>query len=340
MLPVAMIGLGWWGRKMTAVLGRSDKLRVVRAVDPDAAGAGAFAAEHGIPFGTDYQAALADADVRAVILATPHALHSAQIEQAVRAGKHVFCEKPLALTRVEAERSVRLCRNAGLVLGTGHERRFEPPMADLIARADAGALGRILQVEAQFSHDKFLALDPGNWRLQPEHAPAAGMTATGIHLTDLAIRLMGPATSVLVTCERLASKLAGGDTMSALVRFAGGGTAYVSASLATPFVSRFAAFGSSGWIEIRDRAHVEAPEGWVVTEGRAGEPITVREVGPAEPVGANLEAFARAVAGDAPYPITGEQLVGNIALLQAIIRGAQTGALEPVAHDADPIRSP
>jgi predicted dehydrogenase len=334
MLDVAMVGLGWWGRKMTAVLERSTELRVARAVDPDAERAKPFADEHGIAFSTSLDDALADPAIRAVILATPHALHGGQIEQAARAGKHIFCEKPLALERAEAERSVRLCRDAGVVLGMGHERRYEPPMADLLARADAGALGRILQIEAHFSHDRFLQLDPSNWRLSPEHAPAAGMTATGIHLTDLAIRLMGPAASVLVTCERLVSALPSGDTMSALIRFAGGGTAYVSASLATPFISRFAVYGSAGWIEIRDRAHVEAPDGWIVTEGMAGQAITVREAAKAEPVLANLEAFGRAVAGGAPYPITGEQMIDNIALLEAIVRGSHSGALETVAGRA------
>ena len=90
-----------------------------------------------------------------------------------------------------------LCRDAGLVLGMGHERRWEPPMADLLARADAGELGRIHQIEANFSHDKFLTLDRNNWRLKAEKAPAGGMTATGIHLLDLSVRLLGPAESVL-----------------------------------------------------------------------------------------------------------------------------------------------
>ena len=89
-----------------------------------------------------------------------------------------------------------------------------------------------------------------------------------------------------------------------------------------PFVSRFAVFGSKGWIEIRDKAHVEAPAGWVVTSAMAGGPITVAEVPPAEPVKDNLVAFARAVRGKAPYPITGQDLVNNITILEAIIESA------------------
>jgi predicted dehydrogenase len=113
-----------------------------------------------------------------------------------------------------------------------------------------------------------------------------------------------------------------GDTMSVHIRFNDGGTAYVSASLAMPFVSRFAVYGSRGWIDIRDKAHVEAPAGWVVTSAMAAGPITVAEVPPAEPVKDNLAAFARAIRGEAPYPITGEDLVNNISILEAIVKSA------------------
>ena len=274
---VALIGMGWWGKKMLNVLGAAPAdIRVVRAVEPDLETVRALCAEKGVTLSADYADALADPAVEAVVLATPHALHGAQIEAAVAAGKHVFCEKPLALTKAGAEKAVRLCRDAGLVLGMGHERRWEPPIAELLAKADAGELGRIHQIEANFSHDKFLALDRDNWRLKADQAPAGGMTATGIHLLDLSVRLLGPAESVWCVCEQLSSDLPQGDTVAAYVKFRGGGTSYVSASLANPFISRFAVFGSKGWIDIRDKAHVEAPDGWIVTSAMVGGPITTR----------------------------------------------------------------
>ena len=326
----AIVGLGWWGRKMSVLMGSgSAGLHLVRAVDPDPSAAD-FAAEHGMAFSSDLETALADPAVEAVILATPHSLHEAQIAAAVAAGKHVFCEKPLALTKAGAERSVALCRAAGLVLGMGHERRFEPPIAEILRKAADGSLGRLLQIEANFSHDKFLSLPADNWRLKADQAPAGGMTATGIHLTDLSVKLMGKAADVRVACENLASKIPQGDTMSAHIRFAGGGSAYVSATLATPFVSRFAVFGTKGWIEVRDKTHVEAPSGWIVTRASTGTPITVEEIGAAEPVRDNLHAFARAVRGEADYPITGDEMIANIALLEAIVRSAGSGAVETV----------
>ena len=329
---VALIGMGWWGKKMLNVLGAAPAdIRVVRAVEPNLETARTLCDEKGVNLTTNYSDALADPEVEAVVLATPHALHGAQIEAAVAAGKHIFCEKPLALTKAGAEKVVRLCRDAGLVLGVGHERRWEPPVAELLARADAGDLGRIHQIEANFSHDKFLALDRDNWRLKADQAPAGGMTATGIHLLDLSVRLLGPAQSVWCVCEQLSSDLPQGDTVAAYVKFRGGGTSYVSASLANPFVSRFAVFGSKGWIDIRDKAHVEAPDGWVVTSAKVGGPITTAQVPAAEPVKDNLVSFARAIRGVERYRITAEHLVNNIALLEAVFASARSGKIETVA---------
>jgi predicted dehydrogenase len=329
---IALVGMGWWGQKMLAVLQAApEDIRVVRAVEPNMDAVRDLCAQRGVALSADYADALNDPAVEAVVLATPHSMHTAQIAAAVAAGKHVFCEKPLALTKAEAERSVALCRDAGLVLGMGHERRWEPPVAEMLEMADAGTLGRIHQIEANFSHDKFLSLDRNNWRLKADQAPAGGMTATGIHLLDLSVRLLGAADSVLCICEQLSSDLPQGDTVAAFVKFKGGGTSYVSASLANPFMSRFTVYGSKGWIDIRDKAHVEAPDGWIVTSAMAGGPIITREIGKAEPVKDNLVAFARAVRGGPAYPVTAEHLVNNIALLEAVFASAKSGRIETVA---------
>ena len=329
---IALVGMGWWGQKILNVLQAAPaEIRVVRAIEPNLETVKAVCAQKGVALSADYADALNDPTVDAVVLATPHALHESQIEAAVASGKHVFCEKPLALTKAGAERAVALCRDAGLVLGMGHERRWEPPIAEMLAKADAGELGRIHQIEANFSHDKFLSLDRNNWRLKADQAPAGGMTATGIHLLDLSVRLLGPAESVLCICEQLSSDLPQGDTVAAYVKFRAGGTSYVSASLANPFMSRFTVYGAKGWIDIRDKAHVEAPDGWIVTSAMADGPITTVEVPPAEPVKDNLVCFARAVRGAESYPITAAHLVDNIALLDAVFASALSGKVEIVA---------
>jgi predicted dehydrogenase len=148
------------------------ELEIVCAVEPNPA-AGDFCAKIGLTLAASYDAALARADVDAVILATPHSLHPEQIDRGAAARKHIFCEKPLALTKADAEWQW-LCREAGLVLGMGHERRFEPPIVDILQKASGGHLGRILQIEANFSHDKFMTLNKSNWRLDPRRLQSRG----------------------------------------------------------------------------------------------------------------------------------------------------------------------
>ena len=152
-VKVAMIGLGWWGRKMTAVLQKAkDDIEVLCAAEPNPEGK-EFAEANGFKLYASDTEALQHPGVEAVILATPHSLHAAQIERAVGAGKHIFCEKPLALTRKGAEIAVNACAEHKLVLGMGHERRWDPPVAQMLAMARSGQLGRIQQIEGNFSHD-------------------------------------------------------------------------------------------------------------------------------------------------------------------------------------------
>ena len=329
MLKVAVIGLGWWGRIIVDVLANSQKLEVVRLVDIAPAGQ-AFARVRGLPFSSRFEDALTDPQVQGVVLCTPHTLHTDQIVAAAQAGKHVFCEKPLSMTRADVLRASAAVDRAGVALAVGHEKRFEPPVLELMRLLHAGALGRPLQVEANFSQDKFLALQPDNWRLSGQEAPAGPLTATGIHLLDLSIGVFGPAQSVFTSVKQLGSSLTNGDTLAALITFQGGGHALISAILATPFAGRFAVYGSQGWVEVRDKTHPEAPEGWTLTTCLRGQPIEVRDMPPAPAVLHNLEAFADAAQGRAPYPVPREQMIANVSALEAVVRSARTGHVEPV----------
>lgn len=116
-----------------------------------------------------------------------------------------------------------------VVLAVGHEKRFEPPVQEVIRLVRSGELGTPLQIEANFSQDKFLSLPAGNWRLSSKEAPAGPMTATGIHLLDLSVGIMGPAARVFASVRQLGSQLVNGDTLGILVNFKSGGNALLSA---------------------------------------------------------------------------------------------------------------
>jgi predicted dehydrogenase len=132
--------------------------------------------------------------------------------------------------------------------------------------------------------------------------------------------------------RQLGSQLVNGDTLGILVNFKSGGNALLGAVLATPFDGRFAVYGSKGWAEVRDKAHPEAPQGWTLTVQLRGQQKTVREYQPAKAVLANLEAFAEAASGGAPYPVPQTEMIANVSALEAIFRSAQSGRVEQVEN--------
>ena len=325
MLNVAVIGMGWWGKTLVAAIKKSAKLKVVKAMKRSPQSEAEFARAEGFEIVADYASVLRDPNVHGVLLCTPHTSHAEQILAAARAGKHIFCEKPLCLTAADARSAIAAVNANRVAIAVGHERRFEPPIMDLLRAVKAGELGTPLQVEANFSQDRFLALPADNWRLTAQEAPAGPMTATGIHLLDLCVAIFGEAESASCSVRQLGSHLVNGDTLAALVTFKRGGHALLSAILATPFDGRFAVYGSKGWIDVRDKAHPATPAGWTMTKVVSGDQRTVVEYGPASGVLANLEAFADAAEGRAPYSITQDQMIWNIAALEAVIESAATG---------------
>ncbi|MGH6814974.1 MAG: Gfo/Idh/MocA family protein [Hyphomicrobiaceae bacterium] len=323
MIRAAIVGLGWWGKHIVRCMTGSEALRIVTAIDVNDSRA-AFAGEHGLAFVSNLDEVLADPKIDAVILCTPHSLHTGQVLAAARAGKHVFCEKPLALARADAERSVAACREAGVILGIGHERRFEPAFVEVHRLIASGALGTVMHIEANFSHDKLAAVPPGDWRTSAKDAPAAGMTAMGIHLTDAFIHMLGPIGEVFAATASRVAYPDNGDVVSVHVRFAAGATGYLNAILVTPLYICLTVFGSEAWAEVRNNSHPDTRGAVDFTLQRRDGTRDTRAYQWTDTVRENLELFAGACAGKAVYPFTDAEKIANIATLEAICRSAAT----------------
>ena len=325
MIKAAVIGLGWWGQLLVRHLqGRSDRIRFVRGVEIRPEPVRGFAAEKGFILTSEYQDALDDPKVEAVVLTSPQDLHEEQILRAAGAGKHVFCEKPLAMNRAAAERAVTACERAGVILGVGHERRFEPAMIEIKRLIDSGELGTVLHAESNVSHDTLKDLPSDNWRVSDPFVPA-GMTGMGIHLTDSYIHMLGPVESLYAQPARRVTGWKAGDIISVSFKFKSGVTGHLNSILATPFFMRYHVFGTEAWVEARDTVRPEA-EGLVhFTVRRKGEEPVLRELPSINSVVANIEAFSAAVTGEAEYPFTREEKIGNIAVLEAIAQSVESG---------------
>ncbi len=319
---VAIAGFGWWGRHMARRLTGHADIVVLGVVEPDVARHDDIASA-----GFDVICSLDDAvmrkDIDAMILTTPNLLHEEQVIQCARSGKHVFCEKPLGLTAASARRSVAACKEAGVQLGIGHERRFETAMLALNGAIERGELGTIMHAEAAFSHDKLIHVPKGDWRTLSSTAPAAAMTGMGIHLTDLLISFFGRVDTVQAMTSDRSLGWETGDVVTVQFGFSSGMTATLSAILHTPHFIRMHVFGSEKWIEIRNASHPDTPGGDIsYVEAETGIPYVEKKFEWNDTVIANLEAFRAAAIGEADYPFTLDQMVHNIEVLEAITLSA------------------
>lgn len=317
MINAAIVGLGWWGKSIAdAVQGKSRKLRFVHGVTQELDATREYAKTKGFRLSATLDAALADPEVQAVVLATPHSLHCSQVMQVAAAGKAVFCEKPLSLTRADAERAVAACKQAGVPLGVGQNKRFWPSCTELRRVVASGALGRIMHVEGHYSNEhssKFFA----PWRDLPSETPGAGMTGTGIHILDAFANVAGPAESI--TAQFISHREGSDprDTVSALFRFKNGISGFLGAVRASPLYFRVHVFGDEGSVEALDETRA-------IIRLHGGK-TDVKDFPKIDSVLAEIDAFADAVAGTAPYPITTDEMVNTIASFEAVIRSIAEG---------------
>ena len=320
---VAVAGFGWWGRHIVERLKNSQDMQVRLVLEPNEKNHADISAA-GLHAVTDFSEVLSQDDIDAVILTTPNPVHEEQVVLCAAAGKHVFCEKPLGLTGASAKRSVKACNDAGVTLGMGHERRFEPALEALKSQIDQGTLGTIMHAEAAFSHDKLIHVPAGDWRTSKAVCPAAGMTAMGIHLTDLFISFFGRVSTVQAITADRSLGWETGDLVTVQLGFEAGMTATLSAVLHTPHFIRTHVFGTEKWIEVRNDSHPDTPGGKVsFVESVTGQENTQTVYEWSDAVVANLNAFRLACLGQQPYRFTDEEMIHNIEVLEAITQSAE-----------------
>src|SRR6266540_3394161 len=192
MIRAAIVGLGRWGRSLvTSVQGRSGDIRFVAAHTRTRASAEDFCREKNIPLVDSYEQILADPDIDAVVLATPHSQHEQQVLAAAAAGKHIHVEKPITLDRPSADAAVAAARKAGVVLAVGYCRRFHPSVVEIRTRLKDGRLGAVVSIVAQHTTSTGQFILPDNWRAAPEEAPGGALTAVGVHSLDHMIEFGG-----------------------------------------------------------------------------------------------------------------------------------------------------
>jgi len=340
MINAAIVGLGWWGKTLVeAVSGVSDSIRFVagttRSLSKDAR---EFAATHDFELRSSYEEILADPDIQAVVLVTPNSLHASQVVAAANAGKHAFCEKPLALTDADAKKAVDAMREAGLTLGLGYNRRLHPEMVNLRKRIDSGELGVILHIEANMTFPNGLFLQPGAWRASRDETPCGGLTPMGVHAIDGMIDLCGEIDEVYCQSFRRVVEVDADDTTSILFRMKDGMSGYLGTMTATGGGFSFQVFGSKGYVRLEGMTHIAGAPSEERRTQLFGNCTFKPIKGPAEVWAAErfdvsraaLDAFAGAAMGGPKFPIPLDEMIHGAAVTEMIVKSADTHKPEKI----------
>jgi predicted dehydrogenase len=340
MVRAAIVGLGRWGRSLvTSVQGKTDEIRFVLGHTRTPQSAEAFCRDQGVMLTDSYEAILADRDIDAVVIATPHSQHEAQVVAAAQAGKHVFCEKPITLDRRSADAAVAMVRKAGLVLAVGFTRRFHPAIGEMRNRLKDGRLGTLLAMVGQHCTSTGHFIAPENWRADPAESPAGAMTAVGVHLLDHMIEFGGRVRDVRCITMSGGTQRTGDDTTTVLLRFESGVTGTIFCSVATATNFNFTIYGTRGLAEVSRGdlsvfrfvpGSTQAPTGPVTAP-----PDEIAEFPGFDTLNAEMIEFARCVREGRPFPVTVNDVLHGMSVFDGLVKSAASGQIEPVVDHSE-----
>lgn len=191
-IRTAIVGTGFMGRVHLEAVRRVEFVQPVSIAGRNADAARRLGEAFSVPAKTDYRDILRDSSIDAVHICTPNAQHFSMAKEALQAGKHVICEKPLTTTVAQAEELVSLAAHQGLRNCTCHNLRYYPMVQQMRRLREAGDLGEILVLQGTYSQDWLLHETDWNWRIDSKAGgPSRCMADIGSHWFDMAEHITG-----------------------------------------------------------------------------------------------------------------------------------------------------
>ncbi len=288
-LKIGIVGLGRWARVLTLAARKSDKLTIVAAYSRSEEARSAFQHDTGVPAVPTLEALLADPDIRGVIVTVPPEQHLPVATRVAETGKHVYTEKPIASTLEEGLEIASLEQRYGITVAVGHSARLMAGIRQIREAIEAGELGRVAFLEANFSNERALELTPKTWRWYKDIAPGGPLSQLAIHHFDVLRYLGGEVIEVSSMASKLSPVGAEVDDQSmTLLKFADGKVGYVGSCWTSPGIFAVRVFGSKGLMHYEidfptwdtpDRLHETST--LYIQRGKGGyasrEPLKLRE---------------------------------------------------------------
>jgi predicted dehydrogenase len=301
----------------------------------------------GVPAVPDMQAMLSNPEIKGVVLTVPNEQHLPMAEIVAKGGKHVYTEKPISQTLEDGLKIEALQKQYGITVTVGHSARLMAGIRIIKEKIDAGELGRVAFMEANFSNERALELTPQTWRWYKDRAPGGPLSQLAIHQFDVLHMLGGEPQEVSSMASKLSPVGAEVDDQSmTLVRFKDGKLGYVGSCWTSPGIFAVRVFGSKGLMHYEidfgtwDTPHLLHKNSVLyIQRGKDGwgkrEDIKLPE---SDMFRAELEAFAGSCVSGKPNELTAHN--GNVAVamtnaaLKSIDRKGACVAIEEVMNDA------
>ncbi|HEX5936207.1 MAG TPA: Gfo/Idh/MocA family oxidoreductase [Actinomycetota bacterium] len=322
---LGVIGLGWFGGVLTESARTTGLAEVTACFARSEETRGAFAEQHGARAVRDVDEMFGDPDVEGVLIVTPHSTHADLAVRAAEAGKHVFVEKPLALTVADTKRVAEAADRAGVVVQVGHNRRRQPANRRIKSMIDGGELGTVLHLDGMHTAPGGFKPDLPPWRKDPDECPYGGMTALGVHTVDTFNYFVGPAKRLTAFSTRIDGVTDLDEATTVLIEYAAGPLGSINTTyFASPVVS-LSVFGteSAVWNEEDGSRLFTQPRSDPVRSEQAVETL--------DTITDEMAEFAKNVR-DGGRPETGiSEAIEVAAVLEAIGRSVEAGSTVDVS---------
>ncbi len=323
---IACIGMGWWSDVLADAVTRSSKLKMVACFTRSEQKRQAFAKKYGCEAAPSYETILKDKGVEAIINTTPNDVHLETTRQAAAAGKHVFLDKPIANSVSDGRKLTEACRQAGVVLALGYQRRRESHFRWIKRQIEAGVFGKMVNAEANISRDRLGQFDLTSWRYTAAGMPGGVMLQIGVHYADVLDYLIGPIKAVSGQFAQLVLPGDNPDVASLVFEHDNGALSTLNASYAS--ASEYYLMNIYGKAAT---AYYDLHHGLSWLKQGEKKPVAV-------PCAKNdtfveeLEEFAAAVRGGPPPEVGGDYATKSLAVIRAGITSAREGRSVEVAE--------
>ncbi|MFP6871436.1 MAG: Gfo/Idh/MocA family oxidoreductase [Nitrospinota bacterium] len=321
---MAFVGLGRWSDQLAAGARKSGRIEIAGGLSRSGEKMAAFEKNFGGRPMKSFEEILADDSIGAVILTTPNSLHAPQAIEAVRSGKHVMVEKPMALTTADCREMIAAAKEAGAVLAVGQNTRRAPRYRKAAELIREGAIGEVILAEANQSRPQSYRIE-GLWRNSREESPGGPLTSFTVHQADAMNLLVGPVRRVSAFVSKLSGPGVPDDVMTAVLEFESGALGYLGGTMVTPDRNFFQVHWTGGVILVDadggacsiKKAGADTFEGFDMPDEDAQRAISLAE---------EMDDFASAIQEGRKPEVAGEEGMAAVAVMEAIVRSAESGA--------------